>query len=411
MGTPSKRERSLSVRPALVGRARLGQGPVVGSLEIGIDLRFDLVRPRDQGPGDVLGRELLCLQTLCQLGRGQPVQFAHASSMMRGTLKRPSSLAGAFLKSLLGLQGRLDLVLSQDVLQRDRVRGGLDPIEIEGLDPLGVLEDVTELDPHPLTLLVRQIEARQTRYVVDRCSIDCHEPHPRGGRNPPTSLSRVARSCYRACMAFPKRLLADHERLVLDLRPHWVALVAPIAWILLAIAVYGTYVVGADKAGPGAVEWVVIGLAVLLIVWKGVHPIIEWATINFVLTSDRLITRSGIIAKQSKEIPLERINDVTFNQSILERMVGSGDLMIESAGERGQNRISNVRNPEQVQLTIYKEVEENNNRMMRPQGAPVAAPSGDSVTDQLEALGRLKEQGVITDMEFENKKQELLKRL
>lgn len=210
-------------------------------------------------------------------------------------------------------------------------------------------------------------------------------------------------------MAFPRRLLADHERLVFDLRPHWVALVAPIAWILFAIGIYVAYVVGADRAGPPAVEWIVIGLALLVILWKGVHPIIEWATINFVLTSDRLITRSGIIAKQSKEIPLERINDVTFTQSILERMVGSGDLMIESAGERGQNRISNVRNPEQVQLTVYKEVEENNNRMMRPQGA--VAPAGDSVTDQLEALGRLKEQGVITDMEFENKKQELLKRL
>ena len=212
-------------------------------------------------------------------------------------------------------------------------------------------------------------------------------------------------------MAFPKRLLADHERLVLDLRPHWVALVAPIAWILLALIAYGAYAIGAESAGPDAIQWIVIGLAAIVILWKGVQPIVEWATINFVLTSDRLITRSGIIAKQSKEIPLERINDVTFTQSILERMVGSGDLMIESAGERGQNRISNVRNPEHVQLTIYKEVEENNNRMMRPQGAAGAAPSGDSVTDQLEALGRLKEQGVITDMEFENKKQELLKRL
>ena len=212
-------------------------------------------------------------------------------------------------------------------------------------------------------------------------------------------------------MAFPKRLLADHERLVLDLRPHWVALVAPIAWILLALIAYGAYAIGAESAGPDAIQWIVIGLAAIVILWKGVQPIVEWATINFVLTSDRLITRSGIIAKQSKEIPLERINDVTFTQSILERMVGSGDLMIESAGERGQNRISNVRNPEHVQLTIYKEVEENNNRMMRPQGAAAAAPSGDSVTDQLEALGRLKEQGVITDMEFENKKQELLKRL
>jgi uncharacterized membrane protein YdbT with pleckstrin-like domain len=208
-------------------------------------------------------------------------------------------------------------------------------------------------------------------------------------------------------MAFPRRLLADHERLVLDLRPHWIALVAPILWVLLAIAIYVAYVVGTDRAGPGAVEWVVIAAAVVLVIWKGVHPLVEWFTTNFVLTSDRLIRRAGVIAKQSKEIPLERINDVTFTQSIFERIVGSGDLMIESAGERGQNRIHNVRNPEQVQLAIYKEVEENNNRMMRPQ----AAPRGDSITDQLEALGRLKNQGVITEMEFETKKQELLKRL
>lgn len=206
-------------------------------------------------------------------------------------------------------------------------------------------------------------------------------------------------------MAFPRRLLADHERIVLDLRPHWVALVAPILWIVAAIA---AYVVGTNLIDAEAANWALGALALIVILWKGVHPILEWVTTNFVLTSDRLITRSGVIAKRSKEIPLERINDVTFTQSILERMLGAGDLMLESAGERGQTRITNVRNPEQVQLTIYKEVESNNNRMMRPEPA---APSGDSVTDQLEALGRLRQQGVITDLEFENKKQELLKRL
>jgi uncharacterized membrane protein YdbT with pleckstrin-like domain len=207
-------------------------------------------------------------------------------------------------------------------------------------------------------------------------------------------------------MTFPRRLLADHERLVLDLRPHWVALVAPVLWIVVSIAFYivGTRVVDAEAA-----NWIFGVIALVAVIWKGVHPILEWVTTNFVLTSDRLITRSGVIAKRSKEIPLERINDVTFTQSILERMLGAGDLMLESAGERGQTRISNVRGPEQVQLTIYKEVEENNTRMMRPQ--PAAGPAGDSVTDQLEALGRLKQQGVITDLEFENKKQELLKRL
>ena len=207
-------------------------------------------------------------------------------------------------------------------------------------------------------------------------------------------------------MGFPRRLLADHERLVLDLRPHWVALVAPIFWIVLSIAVY---IVGTQMVDAEAANWILGGLALIVIVWKGVQPLLEWGTTNFVLTSDRLITRSGIIAKRSKEIPLERINDVTFSQSILERMVGAGDLMLESAGERGQTRITNVRDPEKVQLTVYKEIEENNNRMMRPQAA--AEPGGGSVTDQLEALGRLRQQGVITDLEFENKKQELLKRL
>ena len=212
-------------------------------------------------------------------------------------------------------------------------------------------------------------------------------------------------------MAFPRRLLADHERLVLDLKPHWVALLVPALWTMAGIALYvlGARVAEDNIDDPGLVQKIIGVIALILIIWKGVSPVARWATTNFVLTSDRLITRSGVIAKHSKEIPLERINDVAFSQSILERMLKSGDLMIESAGERGQNRISNVRNPEHVQLTIYKEVEENNNRMMRP-GAPTET-RGDSVTDQLEALGRLKEQGVLSDMEFETKKQELLKRL
>jgi uncharacterized membrane protein YdbT with pleckstrin-like domain len=127
----------------------------------------------------------------------------------------------------------------------------------------------------------------------------------------------------------------------------------------------------------------------------------------FVLTSDRLITRSGIIAKHSKEIPLERINDVSFNQTVVERALGAGDLLVESAGERGQTRISNVRKPEQVQLMIYKETEANNNRMMRP---PDARREW-SVPEQIEALARLKEQGVLSDLEFEEKKRDLLNRM
>ena len=218
---------------------------------------------------------------------------------------------------------------------------------------------------------------------------------------------------------FPRDLLAAHERVVFDLKPHWVAVVPSVLWTLLLIAIVG---VGSDVARdnisePGLLVNVVRVLAVVAWVVLGLVPFLKWHFTNFVLTTDRLITREGIIAKHSKEIPLERINDVAFNQSIIERMLGAGDLLIESAGERGQTRISSVRKPEGVQLQIYKETEENNNRMMAPRaqasdpGVSGHPKAEQSATDQIEALARLHKQGALTDLEFETKKAELLKRL
>ena len=209
-------------------------------------------------------------------------------------------------------------------------------------------------------------------------------------------------------MAFPRRLLAEHETLVFDLKPHWIALAPSAMWTLLIAVIAGFAMTWIDD--PSWSDVAILGVALVLFLFLAVVPFLRWMYTNFVLTSDRLITRSGVIAKHSKEIPLERINDVTFTQTILERMLGAGDLLVESAGERGQTRISNVRKPEEVQLRIYKETEANNNRMMRG-GEDPGPPRDASIPEQLEALARLKEQGVISETEFESKKQELLKRL
>lgn len=202
-------------------------------------------------------------------------------------------------------------------------------------------------------------------------------------------------------MGFPRELLADHEEIIFDLKPHWVAVVPSVLWTVVAVGVAA----GAFVLLDDTVALVGLGLAALIWLLLAVPPFVTWQFTRFVLTTDRLITRSGVIAKRSKEIPLERINDVAFSQSVLDRMLGAGDLLIESAGERGQGRIENVRNPERVQLMIYEESEKNNNRMMQPRSA------GTSIPEQIEALARLKEQGVLTPAEFEAKKQELLKRL
>ena len=210
-------------------------------------------------------------------------------------------------------------------------------------------------------------------------------------------------------MAFPRKLLADHEKLILDLQPHWIALLPPVLWTIAVLVFLFLGYRGVDAVldgDPTIGKSIVGGIALIAWISGALLPFLRWRFTMFVLTTDRLITRRGIIAKHSKEIPLENINDVAFSQSVLERMVGAGDLLIESAGERGQELIENVRKPEQVQLTIYKETESNNTRMMQPRAVPA-----NDIPSQIESLAKLRDQGTITAEEFETKKAELLKRL
>ena len=103
----------------------------------------------------------------------------------------------------------------------------------------------------------------------------------------------------------------------------------------------------------------------------------QWRMTYFVVTSRRVIYRTGVVSKHGVEIPLERINTVFFNQSILERMIGAGDLGIESAGERGMETFENVRKPSLVQNEIYRQMEANNQRMygsMHQAAAPAQLP-------------------------------------
>jgi uncharacterized membrane protein YdbT with pleckstrin-like domain len=205
-------------------------------------------------------------------------------------------------------------------------------------------------------------------------------------------------------MAFPRRLLAEGEELVLDLRPHWIALVWPLAEIALDVAGVALILVYMPEAWPTWVRWLVVAMGVGLILFSAVPKIVAWATSHFVVTTDRVIHREGWFAKRSMEIPLENISDVRFSQSVIERLIGGGDLILESAGEFGQQSFTNIRRPESVQKTIY-EMNEANLRRMQPD---TAAPA--SVADELAKLDRLRDEGLLTDEEFETQKARLLNR-
>jgi uncharacterized membrane protein YdbT with pleckstrin-like domain len=140
-------------------------------------------------------------------------------------------------------------------------------------------------------------------------------------------------------------------------------------------------------------------------VWLG-SRLISWQTTHFVVTSERLVFRSGILAKHTRDIPLDKINDLASSQTLFERMIGAGDLLIESAGERGQETFSDIPHPDAVQQEIYRQMEVNQSRTMG--GGP---PRQASVTDQIAALADLLDRGAISQAEYEAKKAQLLDRL
>ncbi len=158
-------------------------------------------------------------------------------------------------------------------------------------------------------------------------------------------------------MPFPRRLLIPDEQLVLDLRPHPIALVMPA--VVTIVAFVAAIWLGANTT----VDWLWWALFLLVVVLYPVPKLIAWLTSNFAVTSDRVIHRQGFIAKRSMEIPLEAINDVRFEQGILDRIVGAGTLVISSASEFGRNSFDNIRYPEGVQKVIYEQGEANKKRM------------------------------------------------
>ena len=205
-------------------------------------------------------------------------------------------------------------------------------------------------------------------------------------------------------MPYPKKLLNDYEELAVDLHPHWLYFFEAVFALVAAIAL-GIFVVAVDA--PSALRWVVLFLILGCAVWVVVR-FIKWITTNFVITSDRVIFRHGVFAKSGIEIPLERVNSVHFSQTIIERIVGAGDLLIESGSEGGQQRFTDVHNPDKIQNLIHSQMEQNEKRMY-----PVHHPNADQaavsdVMERLERLEAMRNRGTLTADEFEAQKQRLL---
>ena len=214
-------------------------------------------------------------------------------------------------------------------------------------------------------------------------------------------------------MAYPDNLVQEGETVALDLRPHWwyfsrnILTGIPLAIILIVV-------LSSDTDWISKYGGVVVGIVTIAwAVWLGLKYL-QWRMTYFVVTSRRVIYRSGVVSKRGVEIPLERINNINFHQRLIDRIIGAGDLDIESAGKDGQSHFDFIRHPDGVQHEIYRQMETRNMPVAMVQQAPaVVSPAqpGTAVPEQIEQLARLRDQGHITDAEFEAKKAELLGRM
>ena len=210
-------------------------------------------------------------------------------------------------------------------------------------------------------------------------------------------------------MPYPRHLINEGEVVALDLHPHWWFFAKDIlTGALLLLGLVGVVAVR-DVEYVNSVT--AFGWAVLAVIWAIwlFFKYLQWQFTNFVVTDDRVIYRHGVFAKHGVEIPLERINNINFDQRFWERIIGAGDLDIESAGREGQSHFEDVRHPDGVQQEIYRQMEVNNKQQAMWSAPQVSREA--SIPEQIEQLAALRDKGHISAQEFESKKAALLERM
>ena len=160
-------------------------------------------------------------------------------------------------------------------------------------------------------------------------------------------------------MAYPDDLLSSGEHVVIHKHPHWKMLIFPVFWLLVVVAI-GTYLAGlvVDQSWA-SIAWIALTvIGVVLILWLTITPVLRWRTTHFIITSDRVMYREGVFKRTGLDIPLSRINSVRFEHSLLDRALGCGTLIIESASDEPLE-FDDIPSVEKVHTMLYREVNDN----------------------------------------------------
>jgi uncharacterized membrane protein YdbT with pleckstrin-like domain len=161
-------------------------------------------------------------------------------------------------------------------------------------------------------------------------------------------------------VGYPDNVLAATEQVVVHRHPHWKRLFWPVVVLVLAsvAASFGCAVVSGttwDHNAKQVVFWVIGAIWLVLIGWLTLWPFLNWLTTHFVITDRRVMYRHGVLSRSGIDIPLARINSVEFRHRLIDRLLRTGTLVVESASQ-DPLEFHDIPRVEQVHALLYHEV-------------------------------------------------------
>ncbi|NKB42536.1 MAG: PH domain-containing protein [Ilumatobacter sp.] len=220
-------------------------------------------------------------------------------------------------------------------------------------------------------------------------------------------------------MAASQLQLMPGENMVLSGNPHWWYFWKQAAAGLGVLALlFLLWSVDADWVST-AIGWIAL---VAFVVWLAntIYEFVQWRTTRFAVTDQRVAYQSGVIRRSGVSIPLNRINNVNFQQSMIARMLNNGVVTIESAGETGDSIFENIPDPEHVRTVIFAQMQADEQADSQRdaaairdalQGQNLAPPTSPTAQSRLNELENLHQRGLVSDEEFEVKRNQILEEL
>jgi uncharacterized membrane protein YdbT with pleckstrin-like domain len=165
--------------------------------------------------------------------------------------------------------------------------------------------------------------------------------------------------------------LSEGERSVLILHPHWKTVLLPFLLLVLVVVVAAVLVAVIPHNKMQGTERLAVGVIAVLValIWTGI-PFLRWRTTTYELTTRRFRLRSGILSRAGRDFPLVRISDISFASGPVDRLLGTGRLIIESAGEHGQLVLHEIPEVRRVQAILFQLVEDEQARLAREDHGP-----------------------------------------